>query len=76
VTKTDSAGQFQFPPEVEPFCVVVIHEKGVGMITGKELDATNPISIEAWNDENKQMQIIRRPAEGQSVDFPTQFPKR
>ncbi len=76
VTKTDSAGQFQFPPEVEPFCVVVIHEKGVGMITGKELDATKPISIEAWNDENKQMQIIRRPAEGQSVDFPTQFPKR
>ena len=69
-TSTDSNGRYEFPPEVEPFCLVVIHEKGVAMITEKEMDPKLPVSIEPWNEKNQRMQIIRRPTKGHSFDFP------
>lgn len=70
LTTTDEAGNFEFTPEVEQFCLVVIHADGVGMITEADLADSTEIAIEAWNEENQQMQIIRRPTKDQSVDFP------
>ena len=67
---TGESGKFEFQPEVEPFCIVVIHEQGVGMIIESDLETSTEISIRSWNKKNQRMQIIRRPAEGELVDFP------
>jgi hypothetical protein len=68
--KTDSRGRFEFPPEVEPFCLVVVHDKGVAMITEKDFDSSEPLQIEDWTGANSTSQISRRPAKGQFVNFP------
>lgn len=67
--KTDVAGRFQFPPEVEPFCIVVVHEHGIGMITEAECKTPPTITIKPWGSVKDQLQIIRKPA-GMHSDFP------
>jgi uncharacterized GH25 family protein len=70
--KTDGEGRFKFPPEVEPFCLVAVHEQGVAMITEKEFKPSEPLALEEWADANSTLQISRRPARGQHVNFPPQ----
>jgi protocatechuate 3,4-dioxygenase beta subunit len=70
-TKTDKAGRFTFPPEVEPFCLVAVHEDGVAMVTEKGFAKSKELQIQPWTADNQQQQIIRRPARGQYVSFPT-----
>lgn len=67
--KTDAAGRFQFPAEVEPFCIVVVHEQGIGMITEAECETPPSITIKPWESVKDQLQIIRKPA-GMHSDFP------
>lgn len=72
-TQTDANGRFQFPPEVEPFCLVVVHEDGVAMVTESEFEKEAPqIQVRPWTKKNETQQIIRKPAPGQWVDFPVQ----
>jgi beta-lactamase regulating signal transducer with metallopeptidase domain/uncharacterized GH25 family protein len=70
VAKTDEAGRCTFPPEVEPFCLVVVHQDGIALRTEKEFAQSADIQIQPWSADNQQLQIIRRPAPGQHVDFP------
>jgi uncharacterized GH25 family protein len=70
VAKTDEKGQFTFPPEVEPFCLVVVHQDGIALLTEKEFAQSTDVQIQPWDADNQQLQIIRRPAPGQHVDFP------
>ena len=72
--QTDADGRFELNPEVEPFCLVVVHEQGVAMITEKECATPPELKLEPWNGQNQQMQIIRRPTKNQSVDFPQREP--
>jgi beta-lactamase regulating signal transducer with metallopeptidase domain len=72
--KTDAEGHFQFPAEIEPFCLVVVHEQGIAMITEKEFESRVRITIKPWTDRNETLQIIRNPAPQVKVDFPTQYP--
>jgi hypothetical protein len=72
--KTDESGQFKFPPEVEPYCLVAVHEQGIAMINDEEFKSSVPLSIEPWTNKNQMLQIIRRPAPGQNVDFPVKYP--
>jgi beta-lactamase regulating signal transducer with metallopeptidase domain/uncharacterized GH25 family protein len=69
-TKTDKAGRFTFPPEVEPFCLVAVHNDGVAMVTEKAFAKLTVLRINPWTADNQQQQIIRRPAPGQYVSFP------
>ena len=69
-TKTDKAGRFTFPAEVEPFCLVAVHEDGIAMVTEKGFAESTELRIRPWTADNKQLQIIRRPAPGQYVSFP------
>jgi beta-lactamase regulating signal transducer with metallopeptidase domain/uncharacterized GH25 family protein len=71
--KTDGEGGFKFAPEVEPFCLVVVHEQGVAMITEKVFKSSVPLSIQEWTNQNQTLQIIRRPVNGQA-GLPYQFP--
>lgn len=67
---TDSQGIFQHPPEVEPFCLVVVHQDGLAMLTEKDVPLQQPIVLEPWTAENVDQQVVRRPAKGQYVTFP------
>lgn len=69
-TVTDTNGRFEFQPEVEPFCLVVVHEQGVGMIIEKDLEDSTQIKLEPWNKENQRVQIVRRPTKDEGVQFP------
>ena len=71
---TDASGHFEFAPEVEPFCLVVVHEQGIEMVTETQFASSDRIYLQPWTEKNKSRQIIRRPAPGQSVDFPVKFP--
>jgi beta-lactamase regulating signal transducer with metallopeptidase domain/uncharacterized GH25 family protein/5-hydroxyisourate hydrolase-like protein (transthyretin family) len=70
VTKTDKEGQFTFPAEVEPFCLVAVHEDGIAMLTETEFAKSTELRIAPWTADNQSQQIIRRPAPGQYVSFP------
>jgi 5-hydroxyisourate hydrolase-like protein (transthyretin family) len=70
LVQTDKAGRFTFPAEVEPFCVVAVHPDGIAMATEKEFAQSPELQIDAWTDDNQRLQIIRRPAPGQLVNFP------
>lgn len=68
--KTDDAGRFEFPPEVEAYCVIVVHEQGIAMITEKQFKASSKITIQPWDSQKADLQIVPRPAQGMLVDFP------
>lgn len=70
-TTTDSQGRFELPPEVEPYCLVAIHASGIAMLTEQQFKHDQEIQLEPWSDKHKSHQIIRRPAKGQYVSFPT-----
>jgi beta-lactamase regulating signal transducer with metallopeptidase domain/uncharacterized GH25 family protein len=72
--KTDSQGRFTFPPEVESFCFIAVHELGLGMVTEKQFAASPKITIQPWEEYKKLLQICPRPARGQLVDFPGEDP--
>jgi protocatechuate 3,4-dioxygenase beta subunit len=72
--KSDEAGRFEFPPEVEPFCLVSVHEQGIAMINDEDFKRSVPLTIQPWTNTKPMLQIIRRPAPGQSVDFPSKYP--
>jgi beta-lactamase regulating signal transducer with metallopeptidase domain/uncharacterized GH25 family protein len=67
---TSASGEFEFPPEVDPYCIVVVHEQGLAMTTEKDFEMPPRISIKPWTKQNETLQIIRKPAAGQWVDFP------
>ncbi len=72
--KTDSQGRFTFPPEVETYCLIAVHERGLGMVTEKQFVASPKITIQPWEEQKEYLQICPRPARGQLVDFPSEFP--
>jgi hypothetical protein len=70
VAKTDDAGRFTFPAEVEPYCLVAIHQDGISLVTEKEFAQSADLWIQPWTADNQRLQIIRRPPPGVHVDFP------
>ena len=71
--KTDATGRFEFPPEIEAFCLVAVHEDGLGMVTEKQFAASRKITIQPWEKQKELLQIIPRPAPGQMADFSVRF---
>ena len=51
---TDDAGQFTFPPEVEQFCIVGVHETGLAMATEEELAKEGIVRLKPWTKANDQ----------------------
>lgn len=68
--KTDKAGRFTFPAEVEPFCLAAVHSDGIAMVTEKGFAKSKELRLQPWTKDNQQQQIICRPAPGQAVSFP------
>ena len=70
VVRTDKAGRFKFPAEVQPFCLVAVHRDGIALATEKDFAQSPDLQIDAWSDDNRRLQIIRLPVPGQHVNFP------
>ena len=60
MARTDSAGRFEFPPEVELFYLVVLHDQGYAMITEKEFADSPAVTIQPWTTENRTFRVQRR----------------
>ena len=61
VTRTDAAGRFEFPPEVEPFYLVVLHDQGYAVINEKQFAAAPAIRLQPWTAENRSFRAERQP---------------
>jgi len=53
MVKTDAAGHFELPAEVEPFNVHVLHDQGYAIIPRKRFAKSSDISIRPWPTENR-----------------------
>lgn len=62
MVKTDADGRFEFPPEVEPFYLVAIHELGFGIASEEQFAGNPAIRIEPWTALNHSFLLERRPA--------------
>ena len=61
LTKTDAAGRFQLPPEVEPFYLVVLHDQGFAVVNEKQFAETHDITIKAWGEGQEDFRAERSP---------------
>jgi beta-lactamase regulating signal transducer with metallopeptidase domain/uncharacterized GH25 family protein len=59
MVRTDAAGKFQFPPEVEPFNLVVLHDNGRAVVTEKEFAKSPTVRIEPWTADNSTFRAER-----------------
>ncbi len=48
VAKTTTQGRFSFPPEKDPFMLVVINDMGYAEVTQKEIASSDQIQIKPW----------------------------
>lgn len=61
VARTDGAGRFELPPEVEPFYLVALHDRGYAVVNEEQFAASSTVRIEPWTDGTLSFQVERRP---------------
>lgn len=61
MAKTDAAGRFELPPEVEPFYLVVLHERGFAVVNEEQFSKTKEITIKAWDKDQESFRAERSP---------------
>jgi WD40 repeat protein/beta-lactamase regulating signal transducer with metallopeptidase domain/uncharacterized GH25 family protein/glutathione peroxidase-family protein len=62
MARTDAAGRFELPPEIEPFYLVVLHDQGYAVTAEKQFAQTPTIRIEPWTAENQSFRAERSPS--------------
>ncbi len=60
MAKTDAQGRFEFPPEVEPFYLIVLHDRGHVVLDEKQFAETPTVRIAPWTAENQSILIQRK----------------
>jgi beta-lactamase regulating signal transducer with metallopeptidase domain/protocatechuate 3,4-dioxygenase beta subunit len=60
MVKTDDQGQFEFPPDVEPFYLVVLHEQGHIVVDEKQFAKTPTVRIEPWQPAKRSFLLQRK----------------
>jgi beta-lactamase regulating signal transducer with metallopeptidase domain/protocatechuate 3,4-dioxygenase beta subunit len=58
---TDEEGRFEFPPAVEPFYLIVLHDEGHIVLTEKQVAVMPTIRIQPWTSQNQTFSAERRP---------------
>ena len=61
MAKTDAAGRFELPSEVEPFYLVVLHERGFAVVNELQFAKTKEITIKAWGKDQESFRAERSP---------------
>lgn len=64
MVRTNAAGRFELPPEVEPFYLVVLDDQGYAVINEKQFAESAGIHIKPWTPENRSFRAERRPSTG------------
>lgn len=60
MVKSDANGQFRFPPEVEPFYLIVLHEQGHIVLDEQQFAKTPTVRIEPWPSANRSLLLQRK----------------
>jgi beta-lactamase regulating signal transducer with metallopeptidase domain/5-hydroxyisourate hydrolase-like protein (transthyretin family) len=61
MVRTDAAGRFVLPPEVQPFYLVVIHREGYATMTEKQFAGSQTIRIQPWAAGEDSFRVERSP---------------
>ena len=67
--KTRPDGRYAFPPQDEPFGVVVVHEKGFGDRTAEEMARSADVTLKPWGRIEGTFRIRGKPAVRQQIDL-------
>lgn len=60
MVKTDGQGRFEFPPEVEPFYLIVLHEQGHIVLDEKQFAKTPTMRIAPWPSAKRTILLQRK----------------
>lgn len=60
MVKTDAEGRFQFPPEVEPFYLIVLHQQGHIVLDEKQFARTPAFHIAPWHSAKRSFLLQRK----------------
>ena len=60
MAKTNAQGQFKFPPESEPFYLIVLHEQGHIVLDEKQFALTPTVRIEPWRSAKRSLLLQRK----------------
>ena len=60
--RTGAAGRFEFPPEVEPFYIVVLDDQGYAMVAEEQVAGSSALRIRPWMEGNRTFRAEQRPA--------------
>jgi hypothetical protein len=60
MVKTDARGRFEFPPEVEPFYLIVLHEQGHIVLDEKQFAKTPTVRIAPWQSAKRSFLLQRK----------------
>jgi len=67
VVQTDETGRFEFPPQVDPYLIAVVHEGGFASISETEFASSPEITVQAWGRVEGIVRIGSRAAAGETV---------
>jgi hypothetical protein len=60
MVKTDAQGRFEFPPGVEPFYLIVLHEQGHIVLDEQQFAKTPTVRIAPWLRANRTFLLQRK----------------
>ncbi len=67
VVRTDTEGQFSFPPQVERYALVAIHDEGYAEVTAEELEKSSTITLQPWGKLEGTLRIGNKPGANENI---------
>jgi protocatechuate 3,4-dioxygenase beta subunit len=71
IIKTDASGKFSFPPQAEPFGIMIFHDAGSAHLSQEQVKATAPITLQPWATIRGRVVVGAKPAPKASVALAT-----
>jgi beta-lactamase regulating signal transducer with metallopeptidase domain/protocatechuate 3,4-dioxygenase beta subunit len=73
--KTGADGQFEFPPEVEPYYLVAVSDQGSAVISKQQFADSATVQLKPWTATNRRFQVDASPCTSQvkSADADAKF---
>jgi len=65
--ETKQDGRFSFPPQIGPFSVVVLHDRGYAEVTREELEMSSELMLQPWARVEGKLLIGKEPGINQVV---------
>ncbi len=69
VTTTDADGRFTLPPQVDRFALIVVHDQGHALLSGRQLEQSDTITLLPWGRVEGTYLIGDRPLAQRQVEL-------